>query len=146
MKIYKHDDAGAFCTAGVARENPLEAGEYLVPRNATKTAPPATGEGEVAIFDGAKWSVTEDHRGEEAFTEAGKTVTVGLTGPLSSHGLTARYTPPAPTAEEITESNNSGHRAYLASTDWYIIRLLESATPVPDDVLVARIEAREGIV
>ena len=41
---------------------------------------------------------------------------------------------------------NAPHLAYLARTDWYVIRLLESATAVPDDVLIARIEAREAIV
>jgi len=34
---------------------------------------------------------------------------------------------------------------YLASTDWYVIRALESGVPVPQDVTEARARAREAI-
>lgn len=37
-------------------------------------------------------------------------------------------------------------RAYLASTDWYIVRLFEKSVPVPQDVLDARQAARDSIV
>jgi hypothetical protein len=34
---------------------------------------------------------------------------------------------------------------YLASTDWYVIRALETGVPVPQDVTEARARAREAI-
>ena len=34
-------------------------------------------------------------------------------------------------------------RAYLASTDWMIVRQAETGKPVPDDVLAKRAAARE---
>ncbi len=34
---------------------------------------------------------------------------------------------------------------YLASTDWYVIRALETGVPVPQDVREARARAREAI-
>jgi 2,4-dienoyl-CoA reductase-like NADH-dependent reductase (Old Yellow Enzyme family) len=33
-------------------------------------------------------------------------------------------------------------RAYLADTDWMVIRAAESGKPVPDDVIAARVAAR----
>lgn len=57
----------------------------------------------------------------------------------------AEWVPPAPpvkTQEEI----NAENRAYLASTDWYIIRQQETGTPVPQDILDARAAARAAIV
>lgn len=41
---------------------------------------------------------------------------------------------------------NSQHRAYLASTDWYVIRKMETGIEVPDYILTARATARESIV
>jgi hypothetical protein len=57
----------------------------------------------------------------------------------------AEWVPPAPyvpTQEEI----NAENRAYLASTDWYIIRSQETGTPVQQDILDARSAARAAIV
>jgi 2,4-dienoyl-CoA reductase-like NADH-dependent reductase (Old Yellow Enzyme family) len=36
-------------------------------------------------------------------------------------------------------------RAYLADTDWMVIRAAETGTPVPDDVTAARAAARATI-
>ena len=53
--------------------------------------------------------------------------------------------PPAPTSEQIQEQINSQARAYLASTDWYVIRWQENATPIPESVSTARDEARAQV-
>lgn len=53
---------------------------------------------------------------------------------------------PAPTAAELLAAKNSEARAYLASTDWYIVRHQETGEPAPADVLVKRSEARASIV
>ncbi|AZE65542.1 hypothetical protein SAMN05216475_4030 [Pseudomonas synxantha] len=37
-------------------------------------------------------------------------------------------------------------RAYLASTDWYSLRFLEENTPIPENVLAARAEARGKVL
>lgn len=54
------------------------------------------------------------------------------------------------TAEEITDSEmlaaNEEARAYLASTDWYVIRFIETGTKVPLDVSTKRTTARLSIV
>ncbi|MDV7209889.1 hypothetical protein [Azotobacter beijerinckii] len=41
---------------------------------------------------------------------------------------------------------NAAARAYLTSTDWYILRLQETGEPVPPDVLEQRAAARAQVV
>lgn len=36
-------------------------------------------------------------------------------------------------------------RAYLASTDWYVMRLVETGKPIPEDVAFKRAETRLSI-
>ena len=43
------------------------------------------------------------------------------------------------------EAVNIQHRAYLTSTDWYVVRLTETGVPVPADILLKRQEARDAI-
>lgn len=54
--------------------------------------------------------------------------------------------PPQPTPEEIQEQINQEAHAYLASTDWYVVRASETGTPIPQDILNSRQAARERIV
>lgn len=44
------------------------------------------------------------------------------------------------------ETVNERARLYLNSTDWYIARFTETGTPIPQDVLQKRKEARLSIV
>jgi len=44
------------------------------------------------------------------------------------------------------EAINTEARAYLASTDWYVIRFQETAEPIPPDILIERQAARERVV
>jgi len=59
---------------------------------------------------------------------------------------------PAPqfTDEEIAANaqaeTNANSRAYLASTDWYIVRRAETSEGVPSDIITARAAARDAIV
>lgn len=52
---------------------------------------------------------------------------------------------PDPTAEELQEKINKESRAYLNSTDWYVVRFAESGVPIPDDIMAARKTARESV-
>lgn len=57
MRIYFYDPAtGIYTGDGVAQESPLEPGVFLIPANATTTAPPADADGIVA-FIGSSWVV-----------------------------------------------------------------------------------------
>lgn len=47
--------------------------------------------------------------------------------------------------EQIQQQTNDVARQYLASTDWYVIRLQETGTPIPQDILDARQAARDSV-
>lgn len=48
----------------------------------------------------------------------------------------------AAAAEAEAESARANARAYLAETDWYLVRFAETGVPVPVDVATARATAR----
>lgn len=52
------------------------------------------------------------------------------------------------TSEAVNEQDaiNSQAKAYLASTDWMVIRFIETGVPVPTDVTASRKAARELVV
>lgn len=54
--------------------------------------------------------------------------------------------PPPLTAEQLQAQANAEARAYLARTDWYVIRLQETGEPVPSDILAERAAARARVV
>ena len=54
--------------------------------------------------------------------------------------------PPPPTAEELQAQANADVRAYLASTDWYVVRKAETGTEIPADILAKRQAARDAVV
>lgn len=53
---------------------------------------------------------------------------------------------PAPTEAEIQQQKNAEARAYLASTDWYVIRQQETGVSIPPDILTSRQAARDSII
>ena len=54
--------------------------------------------------------------------------------------------PAPPTEEELQQQTNTEARAYLASTDWYVIRLQETGQAIPEEILEARSQARSRVV
>ena len=48
-------------------------------------------------------------------------------------------------AYDVQSELNIQHRAYLTSTDSYVVRLTETGVPVPADILLKRQEARDAI-
>lgn len=54
--------------------------------------------------------------------------------------------PPPLTAEQLQSQANAEARAYLAGTDWYIIRMQETGEPVPDEILAERAAARAMVI
>lgn len=53
---------------------------------------------------------------------------------------------PAPTPEQLQAQTNAEARAYLAGTDWYVVRFAETGVAIPADILAARQAARDSIV
>jgi hypothetical protein len=77
-------DNGAFVGTTKAQKNPRREGEYLLPANSTFIPPPSYGVDEIPIFDGDSWSITEDHRGKEAYfkVDPAGTVPIDFIGPI----------------------------------------------------------------
>jgi hypothetical protein len=48
--------------------------------------------------------------------------------------------------DQIQARINADALAYLASTDWYVVRFTETAVAIPDDIKTLRQEARDAIV
>jgi transglutaminase-like putative cysteine protease len=48
-------------------------------------------------------------------------------------------------AAAASEARNLDALQYLASTDWYVARMAETGTPIPDDILAARAAARNSV-
>ena len=65
MIYYNYDSkTKEFLGSNVARPNPKEAGEFLLPANATFTAPteePDTNE--INVWNGSAWEIKVDYRG-----------------------------------------------------------------------------------
>lgn len=55
-----------------AQKNPLVAGEYLIPANATVVKPLRNKTGFTIVWCGNKWAYKEDHRGEEWYNSLTK--------------------------------------------------------------------------
>ena len=52
----------------------------------------------------------------------------------------------APSSQEKQAIINSDAKAFLASTDWYVVRKAETGQEIPPDVLDARARARASVV
>lgn len=63
MRIYHYDETGMYTHATDARQDPLEAGRFLIPARSVAVAPPEVAEGYRAVWDGSGWQQVVDARG-----------------------------------------------------------------------------------
>lgn len=83
---------------------------------------------------------TEEHQALLEGQSQGKIISA------DKNGKPVLKDPPPPTAEELQAQKNAEARAYLASTDWYVVRKAETGQEIPADVLQKRQEARDAVV
>lgn len=109
MQYYHFDrSTGEFLGAFNAQIDPLETQRqgkvvYCLPGlSDTKTPPPSTDQGVVAVWTGAAWDTVQDHRGE-TWWDGSSEVTITEIGDPSEQGLSA--TPPAPEPPSPTVEN-----------------------------------------
>jgi len=146
MEIYNYvGETGEYVGTSTASPDPMEDGQFLVPANATTTAPLSAREGYAVVLTGSEWAYIEDNRG--VAYNVREEVTVESLGALAT-GITKVAVPftDAEIAANTQAETNATHQAYLDSTDWYITRHAETAVAVPADVTTARAAAREAIV
>lgn len=97
-----------------------------------------------------QYEIERDENGNPILDENGATIPTEVVATRMVWKLRKKQTVlPAHQAiidqEEQLKTNREA-RAYLASTDWYIIRMQEAGTPVPQEILSARAAARLSIV
>lgn len=68
-------------------------------------------------------------------------------GKISDGSITVQLEPlpPPPSPEQLADAEIASLKAYLASTDWYIVRMMDTGEPVPDSVREERAKARARI-
>ena len=136
MEIYNYvGGTGEYVGTSTASPDPLDVGQFLIPANATTTAPLSAREGYAVVMTGSEWAYVEDNRGSAY--DVREEVTIEALGALPT-GITKEAVP-------FTELNETS-QAYLDSTDWYITRNIETGAVIPVDVTTARATARERII
>jgi hypothetical protein len=121
MKIYNyHPYTGIFLGEDEADQDPLDPDNFLIPAHATTTEPPSVLQNSQAVFQNGSWSIVEIPQEQENVVDP---------EPISDQDLVNRKA-----------------RAYLNSTDWYVIRMAETGAEIPEAILTARAEARASVV
>lgn len=98
--VWLFDEHGALEGSQKARLSPNDwwpdkRAVWLLPPDATMVEPPAPQAGKVAVFDGERWSLVADHRGEVAYDKATQAArTIEAPGPIAA-GETL-LAPPSP--------------------------------------------------
>ena len=117
MEIYNYvGGTGEYVGTSTASPDPLDVGQFLIPANATTTAPLSAREGYAVVLTGSEWAYVEDNRGTAY--DVREEVTIDALGALAS-GITKEAVP-------FTDA--------------------ETAVAVPADVTTARAAARAAIV
>lgn len=110
MNVYKYNDNGEYIGTEEALLDPLETEQqekevYLLPANATFTAPPAEKEGFARVWNGEAWQEVEDHRGTEYWLPGDKYGTPSHEmKELGTLPEGATLTPPEQTMEEVKKA------------------------------------------
>ena len=116
-QVYHYDaQTGEYLGTDAALPDPMEAGKFLLPAQATFTAPPAVSAGRVAVFDAAKevWATLADKRGT-VFWLNGAQQTQEAPGPLPQG---ASLTAPQPTTAELWAQVRATRNHLLNQSDW----------------------------
>ena len=116
-QVYHYSfETGEYLGTAPALPDPMEAGRFLLPAQATFTAPPQTNAGRVAVFDPAKevWTTLEDRRGT-VFWLNGEQQTQEALGPLPQG---ASLTAPQPTTAELWAQVRAKRNGLLNQSDW----------------------------
>lgn len=109
---------GEYLGDGLALRDPVESKYFLMPADSTDQAPPESGEHQAAVFDreGQEWSLVDDWRGYEYWTEDGQQHRIDTLNQAPPAG--ALDAPPPPPPEQVAESKRSRRNGLLRASDW----------------------------
>lgn len=119
MMIYAyHPITGEFLGPDTARPDPEDRDNLLMPADTTAIAPPDPGEHQAAVFDreGHEWSLVDDWRGHEYWTEDGQQHRITTLDVAPPEGALDEPPPPAP--EEVAKALRSRRNGLLRASDW----------------------------
>lgn len=169
MHAYKFDrDTKEFLHSEDAFLDPLETEQqgryvYLLPADSTFTAPLEPKDGYAVCWNGNSWEYIEDHRQKKdkggvpiegtgtPYWVPGDTWKSSARymkeiGPLPANATTVKPEKSEKEKQlEVYRTELNDCEQYLTSTDWYVVRSMDSGVPVPDDVKAKRQKAREAI-
>jgi len=144
MKVFNFNkETGEYIGEEEAEKNPLEPGKYLIPAAATTEPPPKAGTKEAVRFNGQGWEKTPDLRGTVYFEADGTEKKIDRLGDTLPEGALTKK--PAPTAEQVAQQEKAEAEIYLRSTEWHVIREIETGEPMPADIKAARIAALANV-
>ncbi len=150
---YRYDDDGVYRAKVTLSEDPMHEGRYPVPAYCTTVEPPEAEAPNVAVWDGEKWFITEDHRRhlDEKGKPAGGTPYympaegdnwqsepryMKELGPLPEGAVTTK---PEKTEAEIQkealEDTIRESESYLNATDYRVLKFMDKYIQSHPDVL-----------
>lgn len=116
MNIYQTDDDGVWDgQVRQARENPMQPGEFLIPRGCVTEDPPTVGQNEAAQFVSGAWTVVPDFRGRVYWKVDRTMQTIQVVGEQVPSG--ALDADPGPSLEDIRTSLLATCDAMLSEID-----------------------------
>lgn len=168
MQAYTyHEQTGEYLSTIDCQPSPREPGVFLVPALATTEPPQKAGDHEIAVWNGKAWDIQPDFRGvvywhKRRPAERFQVERIGVypdaewtdQDPAQVDLRYVRwddrvrrwtYDGEAETAAEQTAANGEA-RAYLMSTDWLVVRYLETGKPTPQEITDRRAAARAAAV
>lgn len=154
MKVYNYNKNGFYTGSSDANPNPKSPGDFLLPAMATFIEPPESKKDKARVFNGTEWEFIPDYSSYvyyEKETKSQKRYQIGEEPDLE------KYTDIEPlgdvdqfvdghwilSADTIKKRAIAEAEAYLAQTDWYVIRFVEPdrGDPIPDEIKTKRTEA-----
>lgn len=97
-----HAETGEFVSEEHSSPSPLEIGIFVAPANSVNIAPPKAGRHQKQIWNGEKWIIMPDFRGETWFDKNGAPIVIKDLGNPEENGLTPTLpTPPSPSLPEL---------------------------------------------
>lgn len=119
MEIYAyHPVTGEFIGPDVARRDPEDFQNWIRPADTTDLAPPVPAERQAAVFDrhAKEWSLVDDWRGHEYWTEDGQKHQISALRETPPEG--ALDEPPPPSPEDIAKGLRARRDGMLRASDW----------------------------
>lgn len=109
---------GEYLGEGQALRDPVEPEHYLMPADTTDQPPPEPGERQAAVFnpEGQEWSLVDDWRGHEYWTEDGQQHRIAALDQAPPDDALDEPPPPAP--EDLAVKARGRRNALLRSSDW----------------------------